>query len=173
MDIFKSIGVLAIAIVVGFGAYVAGQHLGNAPVSPDSPNPGSITSPDLPYNYIGVGGIETYTYQMALVAPTTTPCTILSPAGTTTLEIFTFNVTTGTSTAGLITLATSTVPNATTSLITTKTIGASTLGTMQWHGGSDNSLVSPNTYLVAGVANAPTPGFTYIGSCSATFRTVN
>lgn len=171
MDITKSIGAFVIAVLVGFSSYMVGHQ--TAPAPQEGQKAGSITSPDLPYNYIGVGGIENYTYQMALTAATTTPCAFISPAATTTLEVFTMNITTGTSTAGLVTVATSTTAFATTSLVTTKTLIASQPGTVNWHPGVDNAVVAPSTYVVAGVANAPTPGFTLVGTCSATFRTVN
>lgn len=141
--------------------------------SQPAPQPGAVSGPEINSPYLSVNGMATfYSSPLALRTATTTPCAILSPAATTTLESFTLNVTTGTSTAGLITIATSTTAYATTSLVTSKTIASGAQGTVNWHAGVDNGLVSPSTYVVAGVQGVAY-GFTYIGTCSATFSKVN
>lgn len=117
-------------------------------------------------------GVTDFATRKVLTTATTTPCAIQSPAATSTLVSTSFNITTGTSTAATLTLATSTTPYATTSLITTFTVGSGAQATPNWDGGNNNALVSPNTYLVYGAAGAANPGFTYIGTCNAVFRSV-
>jgi len=106
--------------------------------------------------------------RQSMTSGTTTPCAILSPAATTTLESFTMSLSTGTSTAPTITLATSTTAYATTSVIVTQAIGAGR--PFSWASGVNNSLISPSTYVVLGAAGiGGTGGFVWAGTCTAKF----
>jgi hypothetical protein len=117
-------------------------------------------------------GITFTPTRKTLTSATTTPCAILSPSSTSTIESVVFNITTATSTTGVFTLATSTTPYATTSLIATFTVTSGAQATLNWDGGNNNALVAPNTYIVFGVQGVPY-GFTYGGTCSAVVRSVN
>lgn len=116
------------------------------------------------------GTAFTYPHQ-TLVLATTTICAIVSPSSTSTLERFVANITTGTTTASTLTLATSTTAFATTSLITSKSVGTGAQATLEWHPGSQNSLISPNTFLVLG-QQGNIGSFSDVGTCSATFASV-
>ena len=137
---------------------------------------GSVSGPDSYFDYYNENGVVKYNRVMKPIAATTTPCTFKSPNATTSLEVFTLNVTTATSPAATFVLATSTVTNATTSLISNVgTLSASAQGFFIWHAGTNNSIVAPNTYVSLGAQNggaATALGYTFGGLCTATFRQI-
>lgn len=118
-------------------------------------------------------GIGISYVRQASVSGTTTPCNVLSPAATTTLNGFAFTPIVGTTTSATATIATSTSPNATTSLIATVS-GYVPNVAITWEGGVNNTVVSPSTYVVLGLAaGSATGGFVMTGTCTATFQTIN
>lgn len=118
-----------------------------------------------------------YAQKILMTAGTTTPCSFQSPSSTSTLQSFAAFFTSATTSAVTWVLATSTSYNATTSAIASKAVAASSQGAITWSAGSDNSLVSPYTYINLGANGAPystTAGITGIGgSCTAVFQTYN
>lgn len=116
-----------------------------------------------------------------LTAATTTPCALRSPftTATSTITSFTLNVTTGTSSASQLIFATSSTPYATTSMLMTATIPASAQASFVSSGVATSSqlgsVVVPGGYAVigTGAGSAVGYGYTYGGSCSATFQTIN
>ncbi len=177
--------------LVALVAIVLVLLLGSHPVSfGSSANSGNVTNYDAVSVLVGYyvndvlainstggfvgGGLVTNTPTVSTMATaTTTPCAIQSPTtASSTLERATFNVTTSTSTAGLVTIATSTTAFATTSLATSATIAANAQGTVNYHPPVTNAaVIAPGSYVVFSVANVPY-GFTYGGTCSATFQTI-
>lgn len=140
---------------------------------------GAITGPEVPYNYFCIGGICSYYYSATLttgVTGTTTPCSFLTPASTSTLVRTSMTLLEGTSTAATWSLASSTSPYATTTTFQQFTVSA----------GSATSLVStttltklnvfkPNSYLVWGVqgyTGGNGNGFILNGRCQATFEVI-
>lgn len=130
-------------------------------------------------NAVGIStqnGVSQYTAKESITAGTTTPCSILSPAATTTLDSFAFNLTTGTSTSIGWTLATSTSPNATTSpILKFPPVGAGAQATLAWAAGANNALISPSTFVNVGSEALPygsaggVAGI--IGTCQGIFQT--
>lgn len=118
------------------------------------------------------GVTTTFSRLSSMTAATTTPCAILSPAATTTLESLVASITVGTSTAATLTFATSTTAFATTSLIAQKTVGANVGVIFDFHPAKDNSVISPSTYVVLGEQGG-TGSFSNTGTCNAVFRSVN
>lgn len=111
-----------------------------------------------------------------LASATTTVCALPSPSSTSTLMSFALNITTGTSTGGLFTIGTSTTAYSTSSsmFLPSIVVGANTQQTITWvpqsSGVSSSSgVVSPNTFIVAGVQGVPF-GYTYGGTCKALFN---
>lgn len=123
---------------------------------------GAVSAGDFSLNQI----IATSTRQNFVLA-TTTPCSIMSPAATSSLIFWDANITLGTSTAATYVLATSTTAFATTSLISNAFgIGANVGGSLTWDPGVNNSVVSPSTWVVMSV-NSPATGQS--GTCQAVF----
>lgn len=111
-----------------------------------------------------------------LTAATTTPCALSSPTSTSTTVSFSLDVSTGTSTDGIFTIGTSTTAYATTSnmFIPSLTVSSGTKKTITWYPKEILSgVVSPNTFIVVGVAGVSSGGFTYGGTCKALFNSVN
>lgn len=138
---------------------------------------GALTGPDIPYNYLCIGGICEYRYSQSLVSATGTPCAIRSPSATSTLIRTTFHVNVSTGTAATIRLATSTTPYATTTSYQTFSIPANEQKSLAWYGTSTlatntsvNGLFAPNTYIVYGAEGSSVGGFTFGGTCTATFQ---
>lgn len=158
--------------------------------SEDGRTVGALTGPDIPYQYLCVGGICTYSYQASLATATTTPCRIKSPTATSSLISTDFNISTPTSTAATMALATTTeaLQYATTSVIAkfsfiasqprTFSFPTSTLAAAGTNGNLDGQAMTfaPNTWLVysaSGAVGSPTTnGFTFGGTCQAQFRAV-
>jgi len=98
------------------------------PVEPE-PKLGALTSPDLPYNYIGVGGQRLAYYGRNLIASSTS-CSFNPDFGTTTIRSLAFQ-THSTTTGTTLTIAKATNNNnATTTLIAEHTFAAGIKGTL-------------------------------------------
>lgn len=115
-------------------------------------------------------GVTDFATRQVLTTASTTPCAILSPSATTTLVSTSLNIASSSASISNFTLATSTTAYATTSLIASISVAANAKGTPNWDGGVNNSLVSPNTYIVWGVGGGAV--FNGGGTCNAVFRSV-
>lgn len=124
-------------------------------------------------NGISNGGIFTTAFRTtALTQATTTPCAIASPNATSSLTSMALFLSVSSTTASIVTFATSTTAFATTSLVMTQSVGANAQANLVWNGGANNSVVSPNTFVVVGMAGG-TGTFTPSGVCEATFQILN
>lgn len=144
-------------------------------------------------NYLGTistaGTQKTQTVSAALVAATTTPCTLQNPfSATSTVRLINFNITTASSAPSQMIIATSSSPNATTSPINSFRTGISLQGTYSMDVSSTTSggattgygypVVGPSGYVVIGSsATSSIPYtlngvYTFGGNCSASFQTV-
>ena len=118
---------------------------------------------------------------------TTTPCSILSPAATTTIDDFSIDFTVGTSTTATVSVASSTSAFSTTTTGYTTLISGSGLtgtGNLTWTPTAVNTnVVPPSTYITTSLAGATTygnagsvgskdPGFQVSGACTAVFRSI-
>lgn len=148
---------------------------------------GAVTSPPTNLDYVQISqaigwltsGLATpineTIVRQTLTAATGTPCAILNPfSATSSVPYVAFNVTTATGTAATLNFATSSTAFATTSIFANFSIAASQQQTVVYTGTSTGigPVVAPGGYLVVGAVGAPA-GFTYGGSCSAKFISVN
>ena len=137
-------------------------------------NLGALAGPDISSTYMSFNGNRYEYRKMAMASATTTICAMRAPAATSTLEVASFQITTGTSTAATIDLATSTTAFATTTnLITAKSISSGAQGYAYWHpvGGSINdATLAPSEWVVVKTAGAGLGGYTYGGNCQAVFK---
>lgn len=165
-----SAGVAILVMVFGFlGLNLKANTVPTDPTDQYAGSPG----PDRFNDYFSDNGVATYPRSVALLAATTTPCSIKSPSATTTIARFTLNIRTATSSAGTIVVATSTTPNATstTPFYSPIAVAANSTRTLTWAGGTENNIVAPNTYVTAGVSGV-SYGYTYGGSCAIEFKGV-
>lgn len=111
-----------------------------------------------------------------LVAATTTPCAIQNPLNATSTYSSSFNVTTATSSAGIFDIGTSTTAFATSSAGSAQTIAANTQNTLSYAGssGSGGNIIGPSAWILYGMnTGSVSYGYTYGGTCQATFKTAN
>lgn len=153
---------------------------------PSAPILGALAGPDLPYQYIGVGGVRTYSFQTnSLTQASSTLCSIQSPAATSTLvgAAIRFDLA-STSVAYIDTYKVSTIGAASstgTQLGTNYTIAAGAQATIvasttgsTWDA---NGVFAPSQIIrwaiqsYAGGAN-PGLGNAPSGSCQASFRVI-
>lgn len=156
--------VVFVALVLAAGAaFYAGTQYAQ-------PTPGSVVGPDSPNPYYSVNGVATWKTRVGLRTATTTLCAIKSPAATSTLDFVSLQIAVGTSTAATIDLATSTTAYATTTnLVSAYSVGSGAQGASAWKSSGTNAITAPNTYFVAKTAGAGLGGYTYVGSCEASF----
>jgi hypothetical protein len=167
-------GVVILALVSVFLAF-------NKP-APTTPNTvvGALSGPDIPYNYLCVGGVCHYYATKTLGAATTTPCSMQSPTSTSTLVATTFNVTTASSTATYVDVSTSTTAFASTTVLMGTTIVATGQRTISYiasttgaSGGAGGAVFAPSTWIVWKVSSASGGAAqTLGGSCQAEWRAV-
>lgn len=128
---------------------------------------GAISSPDLPYNYIGVGGVRYYSYSRDYTVSTTTVCAIQGPAATSTLTHAGALFTTASTTASIVTLARAATAFATTTSIGSIAIAAN--GTALAVGSTTPAVAfGPNQWFVVGMQGG-TGTFSPVGQCYAQF----
>lgn len=190
------IGVTAVAaLVVGILAYnkQAEPILGavgpmgpmglQGPVGPQGPAGksvlGALSSPDLPYNYISVGGLAEYRYSRDFTRSTTTVCAIQAPAATSSLAMAGALVTTASTSATTWTIAKAATAFATTTVLGQGAIAANGQGfllastTATSAGGTGSNMnpafvFGPNQWLVVGVQGG-VGNFSPVGECVADF----
>ena len=168
---------ILVSSVIGVIAVLASVFLGGTQVVKDTVHEvvktGAISSPDLDSPYFSYGGVRRFGLRQQMHVATTTLCAIQAPAATSTLEFASFSITTGTSTAATIDIGTSTTAFATTTnLVAAVSIGSGATGQQFWSpvGGSVNDLtMAPSTYVVVKTAGAGLGGYTYGGTCQASF----
>lgn len=174
MDNIKN--VIIAALVAGFltasGFYVVIANKQNA----DSESPknfGALAGPDIPSQYLkwgGGAGIRIWPTAYPLTTSTTTVCSILSPAATSSLRSVGVQLTTSTTTSGVFTIAKGTHSNASTTLIAQAAITANAPLFLNGSTTADSIIsIAPNTYInfsMSGGAGTFSP----IGTCHATFE---
>lgn len=140
----------------------------------EEPTLGALAGPDIPSPWLKWGGFTTFHSKQAMQTATTTLCAIQNPkSSTTTLQSFTAQVTSGTSTAAFISLATSTSQYATVTvneLITDHSVPANNQTTVTYNG--SNNVIGPSEYVLFQTAGAGLGGYTYTGTCQATFEAI-
>lgn len=167
-NILLTVGV-AVALILGVVSYTKDVE---AP-APVIQNVGAVSSPDISSRYLSWGSLQTYRSRVALATATNTPCSIQSPAATSSLSFASLNLTTGTSTATVWTLAKAATAFATTTPFNTYSVGSGALASITQYGTSSingNDVIGPNTYLVWGVQGTVIADATkLLGTCTAEF----
>ena len=135
---------------------------------------GSASSPSVVGGCMDIDGITLCYKRQALLTATSTPCSIKSPAATSTLVRAAMKVASTSASATYIEFGKSTTPYATTTSLGIATLGANAQGTAvassstAWAGVDGPIVFSPNTYLVV-----KTAGNTQIGGvCQGTFEAI-
>lgn len=164
MDILKTIIAAAVAGAVILGGGVAFGLFKPAVAL------GSLAGPDIPSPYLKWGGVAEYRgNSTTLVAATTTPFAIQSPAATSTLQLgsgCSFSV--GSTSAKSVIFAKASTAFATTTLLFGAPLAAGAQGTAIATTTTDNFVFGPNQWLVmsmVGGAGVDSP----TASCSASF----
>lgn len=187
MDNLKTVLiVLALAAFIGVGV----SFSTSGPQTVDKPV-GALTSPDLPYNYLCVGGVCTYTVKGTLAATSSSVCAIQNPRGaTTTVTAASLQITAnGMAQNQKLDISTSSTAlgSSTPSLVWNKTVTGSAQASISWTPqatstpqligintltGETNVVLGPTEYLTFKIATG-TPGtFSsyWTGTCTGTFR---
>lgn len=108
---------------------------------------GAVASPDLPFNYISIGGakLQTASSRSLIQATSSILCSLPSPASTSSLLYAGINISTATSAATVLTINRSTNQYATTAAALSQTTVASGVGgTLQ---NASGTQFLPNTYV--------------------------
>lgn len=154
-----------IALVVSFAVvYVAKP----APVQQPL---GALAGPDIPSPYLRWGDVLVYQAHRSMVAATTTLCALQSPAATSTLAWAGWSITTGTSTAATIDIGSGATAYATTTnYVSATSVSSGAQGAASWGQPTGTTgILAPNTYVLVKTAGAGLGGYTYAGTCGATF----
>lgn len=164
-------GTLVLVLSVGASVLLGGHTIEKTTVTEKA---GALSSPDIQSPYLSFGGVRRWAGWANFSAATTTPCSIQSPAATSTLVTASWQITTGTSTAATIDLGTSTTRySTTTNLVAAKSVGSGARGDANWTsagGGVNDNVMSPSTWVVVKTAGAGLGGYTYSGRCAAVFQ---
>lgn len=148
--------ILAGGVVIVLLAGWVGAGLQPDPVAP-APQLGALSGPDIQSPYLKVGGVKREYRYVAFTGATSTPCSVVSPAATSSLRTAWLQINTASTTATTWHFATSTVMNATTSLLTNPiSLGSGARGTMFYHGTTsavvvnDHDTLPPSSYVTWG-----------------------
>lgn len=140
---------------------------------------GAVTGPDSFFPCETHDGIQRCFTRYALVISTTTPCTIQSPSGTSTLIAASIKIDTATSVATTIHVAKSTLRNATTTLLNSAALASGARGTLlasttgeQAEMADSNIIFAPNNFLNFGVFGGTGTSDNITGVCQATFEVI-
>lgn len=135
---------------------------------------GALSSPDLPYTYIGVGGVRRYSAKTeSLSQATTTICSLQSPTATSSLVSGAITLTTSSTTATVLVMAKSSLTAASTTQIGTNfAIAANAQATAVATTTATNGIIfSPSQYLNFSLSGG-TGTFSPAGVCQATWEAI-
>ena len=177
-------GLVALVVVaLGFAIYSPGTSTITERIKEQF---GALTGPDIPYNYIGVGGERIHRFGATFVATSTSLCVFAPDFGTTTIRSISVGINVSTSTASVITFAKATNDtSASTTVLWTAALGANTKGFIDVVATSTGGLIDtaftlgPNDTLnisisgpvagTEGVAIGSGLGDYLLNTCSASF----
>lgn len=163
------VGIAALVIVLG-GLYFL------APSTPtvvhDVPKVGALTGPDIPYPYLGVGGVRRYPTIGPIYVASTTISTIQSPPATSTLQLGAgCRLAVSSSTASQIIFAKASQITATTTFLWGQNITAGAAAAVVASTSNDNFVFGPSQYLNISMSGG-TGTFSPTGNCQATFEVI-
>ena len=163
---------IVLALAVALLGFFAGRS--SAPVDKDgSYQAQAISGPDLPGNYFSFGGYTWFGAKGNLATGTTTPCSIQSPASTSTLESFGARIEGGQQVAVAVTLSKGAAQQASTTAISGSfALAANAQGTYVASTTPETTFIlAPHTWIQVNiVGGSGTASST--GSCSAAFRVI-
>jgi len=168
------LGVIVLAVIV------AASFVVFSPKGTVLPSFGAVSSPDIPSPYLQWAGIQHWGGStVSLVAGTSTPAAIQSPAATSTLQSVVCRFQPASTSAKVITIAKATTPYATTTKLGDCTLAAGAFGTCV---GSSTSAVDldgigvfgPHQYIVVGMAGGQGNGALEapVGACEAEWNVI-
>ena len=178
MDTIKTIVVAGIVALVVGGGIVAlkGGDTTVLPVRNVGENLGAVASPDMPFNYISVGGVPTYYNKTTSLIQSTSSviCSIQAPSATSTLVDGSIQIT-GASTTGTTPLSiyNSNLPYSTGELIATASVAEDTdyflpAASSTFNAAAIRDRIFPgNSYFVVTQTGGGT--LTPTGTCQAVF----
>lgn len=180
----ENLALVLAAVAIG-GVIALSLFNAPEPAPIQSPPLGATPGTDVDSECTSQNGVITCKKIVALTTATTTPCSIKSPAATSTLVRAMVRLKTGTTTDNTVwTFAKSNTQYATTTnLVPNITLAATNVGVLGFFGTStpvggtaipDPTYVfAPNRYVVVGVAATSPAGSTNLtGVCSATFEVI-
>lgn len=136
---------------------------------------GALAGPDIPYQYLNVGGLRHEFRSMVLATATTTPCALQSPAASSTLLHAGLRISTATSTATVWTASKAATAFATTTAFDQFSLGSGVQGSMFVGAASSTapdeaSVIGPSQWIVWGVQGTVIAGTANLnGVCAAEF----
>ena len=143
------------------------------------PQLGALTGPDIPSQYLNVGGVRhEYRSISTVTKSTTTPCMIQAPTSTSTLIFTSFNVTSATGTARVFYLSKGATYNATTTELKSESVAANETAVLTGGAasttqgkvsGSIGNVISPSHWVVWSIKGGTTPDDGITGNCNAEF----
>lgn len=138
-----------------------------------APKSGALSGPDLPYSYIGVGGLQMFAARGNLNTASTTSCAIQAPAATSSLQYFAANFTGGNQVTVTATLTTGNAMQATTTQLgNSLSIAAGALGSlMATTSSAANFILGPNAWVQVNTTGGAGVSST-TGTCSAEFYVI-
>lgn len=157
------IGAGIVAAIVALGAVFAFTPSATAPKA------GALAGPDIPFNYLRVGGLAQYSFEVPMVSTASTTLCAVPITATSSLLDAAISITVGSSTTALLDLATSTSQYATTSATTLLKAQATTASAMNYFSFdpvNNNNILSPGQFLLLAVEGPGNGGFQYTGTCS-------
>lgn len=174
--IWSAVVVVAIIAIIGTVTPIGKQvvSLGSLPTNYDIVQVLGQTSPTQYTIQAGATGAQfgIAPVRQTMTSATTTVCSFISPAATSSVIALGVNITTGTSTVTTWTIATSTNGYATTSKLTSFTVASGAQYNFNWSAPNDQGVIAPNTFLnvsvAGGVINGASDKFASVsGSCQA------
>lgn len=162
-------------LVIALGLGVFGTVKQSQTVVVKSETLGSVASPDSTFKYIGVGGIRTYFASGNLTTATTTVCSLVSPAATSTLQSAGITLTTSSTTASTVRIARAagTNNNASTTVFAIMDVAANAqaevIATSTMTNTLTDRVVKPNSRINFSMSGG-VGTFSPVGVCHATFE---
>jgi len=141
---------------------------------------GGTATPYYPYNFEVKNGITSYFYSSGMATATTSVCSFLSPAATSTLEFLTVDFDVSSTTASVITIATGANTTATTTVIGNEyNIAANAKATIiasstdsDFVSGLNGMIIAPSQYINVGMKGGAGT-FSPTGNCITRFTVVS
>lgn len=169
-----------VALVVGFLFMAHKTEPIEQPATSNETQVGAVSSPDLPFRYLSIGGVKAFTQRTDALTQATTSviCSLPSPAATSTLRFGSLMLNVSTTTISSVSFSNSTKAYTAGTLLASSSVASGAQASLtaasstQTSGVNRDRLFKPNSFLVVKMLTGKAGTVSPSGTCQASWDAI-